>query len=156
MLFVEEVARSLDPQVDIWKTPQPIVADCIKKSIGPRAVLRDLSNSAQVLTRFGPGLPALVEAALIRQSTPTPALYQNPQSSKLLWGDRSRDWNGSRNFNFKWILLNSHERISVLYLCFVNEHQGDRRISYFNDRIYELAGSPLILSKKIGLTTSQL
>jgi ubiquinone biosynthesis protein len=86
MVVVEGVARSLNPQINIWNTAQPIVEDYIKKSIGPRAVLRDLSNTAQVLARFGPRLPALVEAALIRQSTPTPALYQNPRSSKLLWG----------------------------------------------------------------------
>ena len=46
MVVLEDLARSLDPQMDIWKTAQPIVADCIKKSIGPWAVLRDLSNTA--------------------------------------------------------------------------------------------------------------
>ena len=86
MVVVEGVARSLDPQMNIWNTAQPIVEDYIKKSIGPRAVLRDLSNTAQVLARFGPRLPALVEAALIRQSTPTPPPYQSQRSSKLLWG----------------------------------------------------------------------
>ena len=86
MVVVEGVARSLDPQMNIWKTAQPIVEDYIKKSIGPRAVLRDLSNTAQVLARFGPRLPALVEAALIRQSTPTPPPYQSQRSNKLLWG----------------------------------------------------------------------
>lgn len=86
MVVVEGVARSLNPQMNIWKTAQPVVEDYIKKSIGPRAVLRDLSNTAQVLARFGPRLPALVEAALIRQSTPTPPPYQSQRSSKLLWG----------------------------------------------------------------------
>lgn len=86
MVVVEGVARSLNPQMNIWKTAQPVVEDYIKKSIGPRAVLRDLSNTAQVLARFGPRLPALVEAALIRQSTPTPPPYQSQRGSKLLWG----------------------------------------------------------------------
>jgi ubiquinone biosynthesis protein len=86
MVVVEGVARSLNPQMNIWKTAQPVVENYIKKSIGPRAVLRDLSNTAQVLARFGPRLPALVEAALIRQSTPTPPPYQSQRSSKLLWG----------------------------------------------------------------------
>ena len=86
MVVVEGVARSLNPQMNIWKTAQPVVEDYIKKSIGPRAVLRDLSNTAQVLARFGPRLPALVEAALIRQSTPTPPPYQSQRSNKLLWG----------------------------------------------------------------------
>ena len=86
MVVVEGVARSLNPQMNIWKTAQPVVEDYIKKSIGPQAVMRDLSNTAQVLARFGPRLPALVEAALIRQSTPTPPPYQSQRSSKLLWG----------------------------------------------------------------------
>ena len=86
MVVVEGVARSLDPQMNIWKTAQPIVEDYIKKSIGPRAVLRDLSNTAQVLARFGPRLPALVEAALIRQSTPIPPPYPSRRSGKIIWG----------------------------------------------------------------------
>jgi ubiquinone biosynthesis protein len=86
MVVVEGVARSLDPQMNIWKTARPIVEDYIKKSIGPRAVLRDLSNTAQVLARFGPRLPALVEAALIRQSTPIPPPYPSRRSGKIIWG----------------------------------------------------------------------
>ena len=86
MVVVEGVARSLNPQMNIWKTAQPVVEDYIKKSIGPRAVLRDLSNTAQVLARLGPRFPALVEAALIRQSTPIPPTYPNRRSGKIIWG----------------------------------------------------------------------
>jgi ubiquinone biosynthesis protein len=38
--------------------------------VGPRALLRDLTQTARVMARFGPKLPGLVEAALIRQSAP--------------------------------------------------------------------------------------
>ncbi|OUS38093.1 2-polyprenylphenol 6-hydroxylase [Rhodobacterales bacterium 56_14_T64] len=69
MVVVEGVARSLDPQVNIWEVAHPVVADYIKKSIGPRAVIKDLMSTAQVMARFGPRLPALVESALIAQST---------------------------------------------------------------------------------------
>ncbi len=68
MVVVEGVARSLYPQINIWEVAKPIVEDYIKQSIGPRAVLRDLSKTAQVVARFGPRLPGLVEAALIRQA----------------------------------------------------------------------------------------
>ncbi len=71
MVVVEGVARSLNPQINIWEVARPVVEDYIAKSIGPRATLRDLSRTAQVLARFGPRLPGLVEAALIRQSSPT-------------------------------------------------------------------------------------
>ncbi len=67
MVVVEGVARSLNPHINIWQVSSPIVTDYISKSIGPKAVVRDLTNTARVLARFGPRLPALVEAALIRQ-----------------------------------------------------------------------------------------
>ena len=68
MVVVEGVARSLNPHINIWQVASPIVTSYITKSIGPRAVLTDLSKTATVLARFGPRLPALVEAALMRQS----------------------------------------------------------------------------------------
>ncbi|TNF58343.1 MAG: 2-polyprenylphenol 6-hydroxylase [Rhodobacteraceae bacterium] len=72
MVVVEGVARSLHPSVNIWEVARPVVEDYIKGSIGPRAILRDLTNTARVLARFGPRLPRLVEDALIRQSQPQP------------------------------------------------------------------------------------
>jgi ubiquinone biosynthesis protein len=67
MVVVEGVARSLDPHINIWEAARPVVEDYIKKSIGPRAVASDLISTAQVMARFGPRLPALVERALIAQ-----------------------------------------------------------------------------------------
>jgi ubiquinone biosynthesis protein len=68
MVVVEGVARSLNPRMNIWEVASPIVTDYIKTSIGPRAVLGDLGKTAMVLARFGPRLPGLVEAALVRQA----------------------------------------------------------------------------------------
>ena len=68
MVVVEGVARSLHPQINIWQTARPIVEDYIKQNVGPRTLLRDLSMTVRVLGRFGPKLPQLAEAALIRQS----------------------------------------------------------------------------------------
>lgn len=70
MVVVEGVARSLDPQMNIWQVASPVVTSYISKSIGPRAALTDLMKTARVLGRFGPRLPALVEAALIKQGNP--------------------------------------------------------------------------------------
>ncbi len=78
MVVVEGVARSLDPHINIWQVARPVVEDYIKTNIGPRALLRDLVLTAQVLGRFGPRLPAMVEARLIRQTTTTPAPQQKP------------------------------------------------------------------------------
>ncbi|MEO0694287.1 MAG: 2-polyprenylphenol 6-hydroxylase, partial [Pseudomonadota bacterium] len=68
MVVVEGVARSLHPQINIWDTARPVVEDYIKENVGPKALLRDLAKTARVLGRFGPKLPGLAEAVLIRQS----------------------------------------------------------------------------------------
>jgi len=68
MVVVEGVARSLNPHINIWEVASPIVTDYISKSIGPRAALSDLGNTALVLARFGPRLPALVEGLLQKQA----------------------------------------------------------------------------------------
>ena len=73
MVVVEGVARSLNPQINIWQIASPIVSAYISKSIGPRATLADLAKTARVMSRFGPRLPRLVENALIKQSNPEAA-----------------------------------------------------------------------------------
>jgi ubiquinone biosynthesis protein len=88
MVVVEGVARSLDPRMNIWSTAQPVVETYIKDSIGPRAAVGDLLKTAQVMARFGPRLPALVEAALIKQSQPK---NEKPSSSRR----RSVFWFGA-------------------------------------------------------------
>ncbi len=66
MVVVEGVARTFDHRMNIWDAAKPVVESYIKDSIGPRAIAADLAKTARVLARFGPRLPALAEAALIR------------------------------------------------------------------------------------------
>ncbi len=68
MVVVEGVARSLDPHINIWQVARPVVESYVAKNIGPAALLRDLAQTARILSRFGPKLPRLVEAALIAQA----------------------------------------------------------------------------------------
>lgn len=70
MVVVEGVARSLDPHINIWEVAHPIVGDYIKSSIGPRAVFSDLAKAVRVMSRFGPHLPGLIEAAIVKQKQP--------------------------------------------------------------------------------------
>ena len=76
MVVVEGVARSLNPHINIWEVAQPVVERYIRQNVGPAALLRDLAATARVLTKFGPKLPMLAEAALSRQlhndAAPTP------------------------------------------------------------------------------------
>ncbi len=68
MVVVEGVARSLDPQMNIWHVAQPVVENYIRDSIGPKSTAKDLFKTAKILARFGPRLPDLVESALLEQT----------------------------------------------------------------------------------------
>ncbi len=72
MVVVEGVARSLDPDINIWNVAEPVVERYIADNIGPKAMLRDMAQTLKVLARFGPKLPAMAEAALIRQAETPP------------------------------------------------------------------------------------
>ena len=85
MVVVEGVARSLNPQINIWHVARPIVEEYIKDSIGPKAFLGDLAKTAIVLSRFGPKLPQMVEDALIRTSAEANAPPPAPERHRLLW-----------------------------------------------------------------------
>ena len=83
MVVVEGVARSLNPQINIWEVARPIVEGYIKSSLGPVAVFNDLMTTLKVLARFGPRLPTLVEQALIKQSNPEPQILKRNWSSNF-------------------------------------------------------------------------
>jgi ubiquinone biosynthesis protein len=85
MVVVEGVARSLNGRMDIWRDARPVVEKYIKSSIGPEALLRDLAKTAVVLARFGPRLPQLAEAALIRQTNPAPPPSRPGVLPRLGW-----------------------------------------------------------------------
>ncbi len=76
MVVVEGVARGLDPQINIWQVAGPVVSGYVSRNVGPVALLRDLAQTARVLARFGPRLPQIMEAALIRQAEPSVIVVQ--------------------------------------------------------------------------------
>ena len=81
MVVVEGVARSLDPNINIWSVAGPVVEDYIKSHLGPVAFLRDLAKTGQVIARFGPRLPGMMEAALIARANRPP----DPRPAQLRW-----------------------------------------------------------------------
>ncbi len=83
MVVAEGVARSLDPNINIWRTARPVVEDYITRNVGPRALARDLARTAQVLSRFGPRLPELAEAALLAQAKSVPPPQQSPWPARI-------------------------------------------------------------------------
>lgn len=85
MVVVEGVARSMDEDINIWKAARPVVENYIAESIGPKAMLRDLGRSAQVIARFGPKLPQLLEEALTKGFETPQAKPESESIGKYLW-----------------------------------------------------------------------
>ena len=85
MVVVEGVARSLDSNMNMWQVARPVVERYIRENIGPRALARDLVRTVQVLGRFGPRLPEVAEALLVRQTeTPAPAQGRSVAGALIL------------------------------------------------------------------------
>ncbi|MCB6177961.1 2-polyprenylphenol 6-hydroxylase [Rhodobacter sp. Har01] len=82
MVVVEGVSRSLDSHLNMWEVARPVVEDYVRRNIGPQAILRDLAKTARVLARFGPKLPALAEAQLIRAGNPGAQTRPPPRGSR--------------------------------------------------------------------------
>lgn len=85
MVVVEGVARSLDPHMNIWQVAKPTVEDYIKDSIGPKALLKDMAETVRILARFGPLLPAIAQAALIKQNNPYKPTQSNNRTAWVFW-----------------------------------------------------------------------
>lgn len=85
MVVVEGVARSLDPQANIWTAAKPIVESWMRDNLGPKAIARDLRDAAVVIARYAPRLPGIAEKFVIaadreRRDAPPP-----PRQPNLFW-----------------------------------------------------------------------
>jgi ubiquinone biosynthesis protein len=60
MVVVEGVARTLDPQLDMWRTADPVVREWIERNLGPHGMMDDAVNNLQKLGRSLIELPDLV------------------------------------------------------------------------------------------------
>lgn len=63
MVVVEGVARSLDPQFDMWKTSEPVLADWIERYLGPTGQMELAAEGVASLGRLAGELPRLAERA---------------------------------------------------------------------------------------------
>jgi len=70
MVVVEGVARTLDPDMNMWQVSHPVVEGYIRDTLGPKAVLNDMIKTARVLSRFGPHLPQIAENLLLQARSP--------------------------------------------------------------------------------------
>lgn len=65
MVVVEGVGRSLNPHLNIWDAAKPEVETYITTHLGPKAMVKDLVKTVQVLSRLGPKMPQIVESLLV-------------------------------------------------------------------------------------------
>jgi ubiquinone biosynthesis protein len=71
MVVVEGVARSLNPNTNIWTAAKPVVEAWMKDNLGPKAIAKDLRDAALVLARYAPRLPGIAEKFVIAADRPT-------------------------------------------------------------------------------------
>jgi ubiquinone biosynthesis protein len=63
MVVAEGVARSLDPQLDMWKTSEPVVREWIERHLGAAGRLENAAEGAGEVGRFLGAVPGLLSRA---------------------------------------------------------------------------------------------
>lgn len=63
MVLVEGVARSLDPELDIWTVAEPVVGEWLRKEAGPLGRLEDLKDHFTAAADAAGRLPAVLAQA---------------------------------------------------------------------------------------------
>jgi len=61
MVVVEGVARSLDPQFNMWTASEPVVREWIEKRLGPQGKLEDLAQGAASLGKLAADFPEMLQ-----------------------------------------------------------------------------------------------
>lgn len=63
MVIVEGVARSLDPELDVWSISEPVVGEWVRREAGPLGRLEDLAEQLRAAATTVGRLPAIVQKA---------------------------------------------------------------------------------------------
>ena len=64
LFAIEGLGRQLYPQLDLWATAKPFLANYLKKQMGPRAFLKKLANYAPYWLEKLPDLPDRLDSVL--------------------------------------------------------------------------------------------
>ena len=62
MVVVEGVARTLDPDFDMWAAAEPVVADWIERYLGPAGQIEMAAEGVGAIGRLVAELPRLADA----------------------------------------------------------------------------------------------
>jgi ubiquinone biosynthesis protein len=85
MVVVEGVARSLDPDFDIWEASRPVVETWMLERIGPEARLREAADGMSALGRVAQNLPQLLKnAEIVSAMLADGGVRLHPESIRLI------------------------------------------------------------------------
>ena len=91
MVVVEGVARTLDPDLNIWQTAEPVVRDYIEKNLGPVGKLQDLATGFNSIGKLANNLPTLLNQISQTQNE-SPATNGNQVPPVLTRSSRIALW----------------------------------------------------------------
>ena len=88
MVVAEGVARSLDPNLNMWTAAEPVVRDWLTEQLGPRAQLRDMAANVNALAMALKQAPQLIErgAKIVEALETGNAEPEKEAARDLRWG----------------------------------------------------------------------
>jgi ubiquinone biosynthesis protein len=87
MVVTEGVARTLNPNLNMWRTGEPVVRQWIERKLGPFGKIEQVGGSAASLLRLGLKIPAIIDDAhrmtrklsdLANAEQPRPSRWHTP------------------------------------------------------------------------------
>ena len=85
MVVVEGVARSLDPEFDIWEASRPVIETWMVDNLGPEARLREAADGFTSLGKLAQNLPQLLrDTELIAAQLADGGLRLHPESVRAI------------------------------------------------------------------------
>ena len=88
MVVVEGVARSLDPQLDMWKVAEPVVREWIERHLGPPGMIEGATDGVREVGSFFGEVPSLLSRGAVAGRA---ARHHHPRRAGAGAGDRRRD-----------------------------------------------------------------
>lgn len=89
MVVVEGVARTLDPELDMWRTAEPVVSEWVARRLGPVGRVEEFAGTVGSLARLVAALPALAadleRAALAERDRNLYLERQRWSLDRLVW-----------------------------------------------------------------------
>lgn len=86
MVVVEGVARSLDPNINMWEVARPVVEEYVQDNLGPRAALADMRQVLGMLGRYGPLMPEIADRIMWNMVHPDNETPSKKRNRPPIWG----------------------------------------------------------------------